>query len=105
IEALEARGILDNTVICYMSDNGFLWGEHGLARKHWHFEEVIRIPMLIRYPGVEGNREENRVVRVVDLAQTFTEIAGTTPGKATDGRSLRPIIESPWIDDERSVLL
>lgn len=105
IDALEASGKLDDTVICFLSDHGFLFGEHGLIKKHWPYEEAIRIPLLIRYPGLVGNRQENRVVSNVDLAATFAEIAGVTPGAQHDGRSLLPMIRNPTTFWDEAALL
>ncbi len=105
IDTLASTGKLDETVICFLSDNGFLWGEHNLIRKHWHFEEVIRVPLLMRFPGLAGNRVEPRVVSNIDLAPTFAAIAGTTPSQVIDGRSLLPIIQSPNTFWDEGVLL
>lgn len=105
IDTLESTGKLDETVICFTSDNGFLWGEHNLIRKHWHYEEVVRVPLLMRYPGLPGNRVESRVVGNIDLAPTFAAIAGATPTRTIDGRSLLPIIQSPGTFWDEGVLL
>ncbi len=105
IDTLESAGKLDETVICFMSDNGFLWGEHNLIRKHWHYEEVVRVPLLMRYPGLTGNRAESRVVSNIDLAPTFAAIAGATPTQSLDGRSLLPMIQSPATYWDEAVLL
>ncbi len=105
IDTLTATGKLDDTVILYTSDNGFLWGEHNLIRKHWHFEEVIRVPMLMRYPDLVGNRVESRVVSNLDMAPTFAAIAGVAPGRPTDGRNLLPMIERPQTFWDEAVLL
>lgn len=105
IDTLRTRNMLDNTVICFFSDNGFLWGEHGLIRKHWHFEEVIRVPLLIRYPGLNENRIESRVVGNIDLAATFADIAGVEPSRPIDGRSIRPILENSATYWDEGVLL
>lgn len=106
VEQLEARGMLDNTVICFLSDNGVLWGEHGLVRKHWHYEEIIHLPLLIRYPDLDGeNRVENRIVSMVDLAPTFAAIAGAVPSRPLDGRNLLPMINEPETYWDEAVLL
>ena len=78
---------LDNTVIVYTSDHGFV-GSHRVERKHLPYEEVIRIPLVIRRPGQNGNQVIPEVVSNVDLAPTIAALAGVTPGLSTDGRSL-----------------
>lgn len=105
IDTLEQTGKLENTVIVFLSDHGFLFGEHNLIKKHWAYEEAIRIPLMIRYPGVAGNRDESRVVSNVDLASTFCEIAGVTPTAPQSGRSLVPLIKNPGIYWDEAALL
>ena len=60
VDNLVTENMLDNTVICFLSDNGFLWGEHGLVRKHWHYEEAIHVPLLMRYPGLGGGESSGK---------------------------------------------
>ncbi len=106
IDQLRSRNMLNNTVICFTSDNGFLWGEHKLIRKHWHFEEVVHLPLLMRFPGLDGeNRRETRVVGMVDLAPTFAHIAGAQPSRELDGRSLLPLLNDPSVYWDEGVLL
>lgn len=93
VDELAAVGKLDNTVIVYTSDHGFSWGSHRLERKHIPYEEVIRIPLVIRRPGQSGNRIESRVVSNVDIAPTLADLAGVTPTIAVDGYSLRPMMD------------
>lgn len=100
VDELAAVGKLDNTAIIFMSDHGFSWGSHRLERKHLPYEEVIRIPLVIRRPGQVGNRVENRVVSTVDLAPTIAALAGVTPMIAADGYSLLPMMdgEPGWVN-------
>lgn len=105
IDTLEQSGKLENTVIVFLSDHGFLFGEHNLIKKHWPYEEAIRIPLMIRFPGVAGNRDESRVVSNVDLASTFCEIAGVVPTAPQNGRSLVPLIKNPGIYWDEAALL
>jgi arylsulfatase A-like enzyme len=89
---LESEGELDRTVFVFTSDNGFLWGEHGLVSKVWPYEESIRVPLVIRAPWTTEPRIDDHLVLNVDLASTLAELAGATPGLPQDGRSLVPLL-------------
>lgn len=92
-QALETRGILDDTIIVFMTDNGYMWGEHRDAGKGCVYEECIRTPLLIRYPWAES-RIETRLVSNADIAPTFARLAGVFPPTPVDGRSLVPLLEN-----------
>ena len=105
VEALKAKGQLDNTMIIFMSDQGFSWGSHRRIGKHCAYEECSKFPLLIRYPGLTGNRDESRLVSNVDLAATIAEYAGVTPELPQDGRSLIRLITNTATDWKEEVLL
>lgn len=112
VEALEARGDLDHTVIVYVSDNGFAFGEHRWVKKTCPYEECVHVPFLVRYP-LAPRRVEELPVSTVDLAPTIAELAGLEPPAGLDGTSLVPLIAaadpaglsgavfSEWVGDER----
>lgn len=86
---LRLLGIADDTLVIFTSDNGFLWGEHGLDRKRCPYEECIRVPMIAHYPRLAPQaRTSEDLVANIDLAPTFAELAGIVPGLRVDGRSL-----------------
>ncbi|MCB1079354.1 MAG: sulfatase-like hydrolase/transferase, partial [Verrucomicrobiae bacterium] len=101
---ISGQGSLDNTVILYLGDNGFLFGEHGLIDKRCAYEESMRIPMLMRAPmftGKEGGRAVKQVVANIDIAPTLLEAAGVAVPDGLDGRSFLPLVrgeEIPWRD-------
>ena len=92
VDALKIKGQLDNTLLIFMSDHGFSWGSHRHIKKECVYEECIRFPLFIRYPGLAGNREETRIVSNVDIASTIAEYAGVVPDLPQNGRSLIPVI-------------
>jgi N-acetylglucosamine-6-sulfatase len=93
VSTLRQRKLLDNTVIIYTSDNGFLWGEHRLGGKLWPYEESTHVPLVVRTPWSAGNGTVNaKPVLNIDLASTISALAGVTPGKAQDGRSFVPFL-------------
>lgn len=94
VEALEAQGILDETFILFMSDNGFFYGEHGLSlERRLPYEESIRSPLIVRYPAVAsaGDTIEG-LVASVDIAPTVLDIAGVPIGNHIQGRSFVPLL-------------
>lgn len=94
INAVAEIGATDNTIIVFMSDNGFMWGEHRQDGKFAQYEESIRVPLLLRAPGmVSQARVENQFALNIDIAPTFAELAGAQPGSAIDGESLRRIVD------------
>jgi len=93
-EALEQTGELDNTILVFAGDNGYFYGEHCLSEeRRLAYEESIRIPLLVRYPGaVKPRTEIDGLALNVDLAPTLLDYAGA-PGPRMHGRSLRPLLE------------
>lgn len=85
---LNERGLADDTVVIFMGDNGFLFGEHGLIDKRCAYEESIRIPLVVRCQEVfkPGTKIESMVANI-DIAPTILELAGLTAPNDMDGRS------------------
>ncbi|MFO0849623.1 MAG: sulfatase [Gemmataceae bacterium] len=108
LDYLDKEGLAANTIVVYASDQGFFLGEHGWFDKRWIFEESLRTPMLVRWPGVTPPGSVcPDMVSTLDLAPTFLE-AGEIGGKRmpkmpTDlqGRSLRPVLEGKTPADWR----
>ncbi|WP_433225127.1 sulfatase family protein [Microtetraspora malaysiensis] len=102
VSTLEQSGQLANTYIFFTSDNGFHLGQHRLhPGKTTPFEEDIRIPMVVRGPGITPGSTIDRLCSTVDLAPTFAELGGATPPSFAEGRSLVPILRGedvPWRD-------
>lgn len=101
VNALKAKGELDNTMIIFVGDNGFSWGSHRLYEKLCPYEECSMVPLFIRYPGTGENRIEEHFVSMVDLAATIADYAGVKPKLPQDGRSFLPLLNgtAPWWDD------
>ena len=102
--ALETKGVLDNTVIIYMSDNGFAFGEHRWKTKKCEYEECTRTPFFVRYPGTT-KRSDSRLVSSVDIAPTLAALAGTVPTTPVDGLSLLPLLTNEPTTWRTGVLL
>ncbi len=90
---LEEEGLLDDTVVLYTSDQGFMLGEHDYIDKRWMYEESLRIPLLVRYPGkVPAGSRSDALVNNTDWAPTLLELAGAEVPSFMQGRSLLPLL-------------
>jgi N-acetylglucosamine-6-sulfatase len=95
VSTLGAAGELKNTVLIYTSDNGFFFGEHRVPRgKVRLYEPSIRVPLLIRAPGMPKGVHRSQPVSNVDLAPTILGFARARPGRVQDGISLIPLMQS-----------
>ena len=105
LEYLDESDLSDNTVIMYCSDQGFYLGEHGWFDKRWMYEESLRTPFLVRWPGViESGSVNEDIVSPVDFAATFCELAGAQGPEDLQGRSLVPVFKSKTPADWRTSL-
>lgn len=105
VNALKSEGVLDNTLLIYLSDQGYSWLNHRWDYKHCIYDECSQIPLFIRFPGQVGNREENRLVTNVSLASTIAEWAGVTPGLPQDAPSLMPLLRGDAAGWDEVILL
>jgi N-acetylglucosamine-6-sulfatase len=91
VQALEDTGRLSNALIVFMSDNGYLWGEHRLKDKRAPYEESIRVPLVIRDDALfPGGTVDDRLALNIDLAPTFAAVAGAAAPGAAGLSMLRP---------------
>lgn len=99
---LRERGLLDSTLVIYMGDNGFAFGEHGLIDKRTAYEESMRVPMLMQCPELfAGGRTLDQVVANIDIAPTVLQAAGLAVPAHMAGRSVLPLLRGqggPWRD-------
>lgn len=105
LDYLEEKGVLDNTVIVYTSDQGFLLGEHGLYDKRFMYEESFRTPLIISCPSlVKKHSVCKELVQNIDLAPTFLSLAGVEVPKEMSGRSLLPLFKNGKAENWRNEL-
>jgi len=106
VNELTRIGKLDNTYIIFTSDNGFFHGEHRVsAGKVLLYEPSIRVPLLIRGPGIPAGRHRSQFVANIDLAPTIVQATGAQPGRVMDGRSLIPFAKDKLLQSGRDILL
>lgn len=105
VAELEKLGLADNTIIVFTSDNGYFFGEHGLADKWYLYEESVRVPLIVFDPTLAKEKRGRTVDAMalnIDLAPTMLDYARIDSPKSMQGANLRPWIrgESPkWRDD------
>ncbi|HET6574204.1 MAG TPA: sulfatase, partial [Fimbriiglobus sp.] len=94
LDYLDKEGLADNTLVVFAADQGFYLGEHGWFDKRWIFEESLRTPLLVRWPGVTKPGSTNSdLVSNLDFAPTFLEAAGVPVPPDVHGKSLTPVLK------------
>lgn len=92
---LEEEGLMDNTIIIYTGDQGFMLGEHDYFDKRWMYEESQRMPFLVRYPAkITAGTRSDAIVNNVDYGPTMIELAGGTVPDYMQGESFKSILET-----------
>jgi arylsulfatase A-like enzyme len=105
LDFLDQEGLAENTVVVCSSDQGFYLGEHGWFDKRWIFEESLRTPLMVRWPGVtKPNSVNKNLVSLLDVAETFLDIAGVDIPPDMQGRSLVPLCRGDVPTDWRTSL-
>jgi len=92
MDALEQRGMLENTYVFYSSDHGEMLGDHGLYTKSVAYEAALRVPLIVAGPGIEGGRVSDALVELIDLNPTICEAAGLPQQQNIDARSFMPVL-------------
>lgn len=94
LDYLDDKDLADQTIVIYSSDQGFYLGEHGWYDKRWMFEESLRMPLIIRWPGMpaEGTRCDS-LVQNIDYAPTLLEAAGLPIPDEMQGKSLALLLK------------
>lgn len=102
LDFLDQAGLAQNTIVVYSSDQGFFLGEHGWFDKRWIFEESMRTPLVVRWPGVTPPGQVcQQIVSNIDFAQTFLAAAGVPAPAEMQGSSLVPILQGQTPADWR----
>jgi arylsulfatase A-like enzyme len=102
---LEETDQLDRTILIFMGDNGFMFGEHGLIDKRNAYEESIRVPLLMRGPSVAESHVAEEIVANIDIAPTILAMAGVDAKEQFDGRSFYEIAMGNDVKNWRDELL
>jgi arylsulfatase A-like enzyme len=93
LDALDRSGKAGDTIVVYLSDHGYLLGQHGRFEKHTSYEEAVRAPLAIRFPNrIAAGRRTQAFVELVDLVPTIYELCGYQATAPLQGRSLLPLL-------------
>ncbi len=93
LDYLEDKGLMENTIIFYMGDNGFSFGEHGLIDKRQAYEESMRVPLLVvDRERIKPSTKITQVIQNIDIAPTILNIAGISKPEYMDGSSFAPLL-------------
>ncbi len=103
MDTLKELGLSENTIVIYSSDQGFYVGDHGWFDKRWMYEESLKMPLIVKWPGVTqpGSRSE-LMVQNLDYAETFLDVAGAPIPDDMQGRSLEPLLKGAKPEDWRT---
>jgi arylsulfatase A-like enzyme len=102
LDYLDKEGLAENTIVVYAADQGFYLGEHGWFDKRWIFEESVRTPMLVRWPGIAKAGLVNKdLVSLLDLAPTFLSAAGVPIPADVHGKDMTPVLKGQTPADWR----
>ncbi len=105
LKYLDDGGLVENTIVIYSSDQGFYLGEHGWYDKRWMFEESLKMPFVIRWPGkIPAGSRCDQLIQNIDYAPTFLEAAGLEIPSDVQGKSLVPLLLNPKSDDWRDAI-
>lgn len=102
LQYLEEEGLAESTLVIYMGDNGFSFGEHGLIDKRHMYEESMRVPLLVWCPEmIDAGTKVQQMVQNIDIGPTILELAGIRKPEQMQGESFAPLLqgkEIPWRD-------
>ncbi len=99
LDTLEQEGLLEDTLIIYMGDNGFQFGEHGLIDKRTMYESSIRVPFVVHCPAMaDGGQSRDEMILNIDVAPAILDAAKASIPPSFQGRSFLPIIKGAQIE-------
>ena len=105
LDYLDESGLAKNTIVIYSSDQGFFLGDHGYFDKRYMYEESMRMPLIVRWPGVtKAGAQNTDLVQNIDHAQTFLDLAGAQQPDDMQGRSIVPLLKGQTPTDWRKSL-
>lgn len=104
LDYLDKTGLSDNTIVVFTGDHGFFLGDHGWFDKRFMYEEALRVPWLVRYPGVtKPGSSSNAWVQSIDNAPTVLDMVGLPVPPDMQGKSLVPVFNNTSADRRKSM--
>jgi choline-sulfatase len=106
LDALDAAGQADDTIVVYLGDHGYMLGQHGRFEKHCSYEEAVRVPLAIRYPRkIAGGWRSHALVELVDLVPTLYNLCGYDATAPLQGQSLIGLLEGKTTKHREQVIV
>ncbi len=105
LSTLEDRGLADNTIVALAGDNGLAVGQHGLMGKQNCYEHSMRVPLILRGPGVPTGARRTQLCYLHDLFPTFCDLAGLPIPSSVSSQSLAPALTEPAATHRQDLLL
>jgi arylsulfatase A-like enzyme len=106
LRTIENHGESENTIVIFLSDNGYSLGSHRYQWKDCPYEECIHLPLMVRWPGqTDSGQTIDALAGSMDIAPTIAQIAGAAPDSSMDGESLVPLLTGERSSLDRPVLL
>jgi arylsulfatase A-like enzyme len=102
--ALERNGLRQNTIVVFLSDHGDYMGDHGLLGKGFHYDCVVRTPLIVSGPGARASQRVGAVSSAVDIAPTLLDMVGVEEPQSTQGVSMREILHRGGSPPRRAAL-
>jgi arylsulfatase A-like enzyme len=104
LDYLDKTGLAKDTIVIYTADNGWYLGDLGLYDKRFMYEPGLRVPLIVRGPGIKAGATPGQFVANIDLAPTFLDLAGLPIPDSMQGRSLAPLLRGETPSDWRSTV-
>jgi iduronate 2-sulfatase len=104
LDALDASGARNNTIVVLWGDHGWHLGDHGMWCKHTNYEQATRIPLIISSPGCAAGQKSRALIETVDVYPTLCELAGLPARDGLDGLSAAATLKSPDVQTRESVI-
>lgn len=104
LEALDASGFAENTIIILWGDHGWHLGDHSMWCKHTNYEQAARIPVIIAAPGASGGVKTSSLIETVDIYPTLSELAGLPAPEGLEGKSFATVVKDPSKTTRDSVI-
>ena len=102
-DTLDELNLADNTIVIYCSDQGCYIGDHGWYDKRWMYEESLKMPFVVKWPGVtQPGTRDSHLIQNIDYAPTFLEVAGADVPEDIQGESLVPLLNGQSPTDWRT---
>ncbi len=101
LDELDRLKLRDNTIVVFVSDHGYLLGEHKMWKKARLWEEAIRVPLIVSVPGKKQGWKSDHIVELLDLYPTLSQLAGLPSEAGAQGQSLIPLLEDPTVELDR----